>query len=266
MMQAMSARVSFKVSDEVREVLARSTITPTSVKLPDGQLERKLYESVNKVLAAAGGKWDRKSGTHKFASDPREAMGLAVEKGEAVNTRTLLQSFYTPRPLADRVVKSVKIKHGMRVLEPSAGGGALILAAAGVAAVDIDAYDIDPLVIARLDAVRPAVVDAGGTLLVKVQDFLTVKPDPIYDAVIMNPPFAGGQDVAHVTHAIGFLEPGGALAAIMWPGWRTAQTMAAVAFRALLETMAEHKVEDIPAGTFEHTDVATVLLTLRKGS
>jgi hypothetical protein len=118
MMQAMSARVSFKVSDEVREVLARSTITPTSVKLPDGQLERKLYESVNKVLAAAGGKWDRKSGTHKFASDPREAMGLAVEKGEAVNTRTLLQSFYTPRPLADRVVKSVKLKHGMRVLEP----------------------------------------------------------------------------------------------------------------------------------------------------
>jgi hypothetical protein len=53
MMQAMSARVSFKVSDEVREVLARSTITPTSVKLPDGQLERKLYESVNKVLAGA---------------------------------------------------------------------------------------------------------------------------------------------------------------------------------------------------------------------
>lgn len=266
MMQAMSARASFKVSDEVREVLARSTITPTSVKLPDGQLERKLYESVNKVLAAAGGKWDRKSGTHKFASDPREAMGLAVEKGEAVNTRTLLQSFYTPPPLAGRVVTSVRLKHGMRVLEPSAGGGALVLAAARVAAVDIDAYDVDPLVIARLDAVRPAVVDAGGTLLVKIQDFLTVKPDPIYDAVIMNPPFAGGQDVAHVTHAIGFLEPGGALAAIMWPGWQTATTKAAVAFRALLATMAEHKVEDIPAGTFEHTDVATILLALRKGS
>lgn len=48
----------------MRDVLARSTITATSVKLPEGQLERKLYEQVNKALAGSGGRWDRKSGTH----------------------------------------------------------------------------------------------------------------------------------------------------------------------------------------------------------
>jgi len=32
----MAARSTFKISDEVRDVLARSTITATSVKLPDG--------------------------------------------------------------------------------------------------------------------------------------------------------------------------------------------------------------------------------------
>jgi hypothetical protein len=50
MMQAMSARVSFKVSDEVREVLARSTITPTSVKLPDGQLGGTLLVKIQDFL------------------------------------------------------------------------------------------------------------------------------------------------------------------------------------------------------------------------
>jgi type I restriction-modification system DNA methylase subunit len=261
----MSARITFKVSDEVHEVLARSTITATSVKLPDGQLDRKLYEAVNKVLLAAGGKWDRKSGTHKFTSDPREAMGLAVEKGEAVNHKTRLQAFYTPRPLAERVAVAVKLKHGYRVLEPSAGGGALVEAAMHIAAVDVDAYDIDPGVQDRLSAIGVGQAAlTGGSLAVRIQDFLAVEPTPVYDAVVMNPPFSGGQDTAHVTHAIGFLKPGGRLAAIMWPGWQTANTKAAKAFRALLATMAEHKVEDIPAGSFEDTGVATVLLTLRR--
>ena len=49
----MAARKTFKISDEVRDVLARSTITATTVTLPPGQLERKLYEAVNKALAAA---------------------------------------------------------------------------------------------------------------------------------------------------------------------------------------------------------------------
>jgi hypothetical protein len=266
MMQAMAARIVFKVSDEVREVLSRSVITETSVKLPDGQLERKLYESVNKVLSAAGGKWDRKSGTHKFTSDPREAMGLAVDKGEAVNTRTLLQAFYTPRALADCVVAKVKLKHGCRVLEPSAGAGALIEAAMHVAAVDVEAYDIDATVQDRLSAVGVgAAALTGGSLVVRIQDFLTVAPSPTFDAVIMNPPFSGGQDMQHVTHAIRFLKPSGRLAAIMWPGWQTATTKAAVAFRALLATMADVEVEDIAAGTFDDTDVRTVLLSLRKG-
>jgi hypothetical protein len=65
----MAARSTFKISDEVRDVLARSTITATSVKLPDGQLERKLYEAVNKALEGAGGRWDRKSKTHLFDRD-----------------------------------------------------------------------------------------------------------------------------------------------------------------------------------------------------
>lgn len=262
----MAARSTLKISDEVRDVLARSTITSTSVKLPE-QLDRKLYDAVNKALAGAGGKWNKKAGAHLFDRDPREVLSLAVETGEAVNLRTKLQAFYTPAPLADRVAAAAKLKHGYRVLEPSAGGGALVLAAGRVAAVKINAIDIDGVAVERLGSLLPALADSGSTLRSACCDFLTVKQEAAYDAVLMNPPFQGGQDMAHVTHAWSFLKPGGVLVAIMGAGpsgFRDASTKAAVAFRALVAAAKSSEVVEIPRGTFEDTAVATVMLVLRK--
>lgn len=260
----MSAHHTFKVSDAVRDVLARSTITLTSVKLPEGQLERKLYTDTNKVLEAVGGKWNKKTQVHEFAKDPREALGIAVTEGKATNTKTLLQAFYTPKPLAERVAKAANLKHGQRVLEPSMGGGALVLAAAHIAAVRIDAFDINPDVMEKVDGLRATARETGASLLVQVCDFLTADADPVYDAVVMNPPFQGGQDMAHVTHAWGFVKPGGALVAIMWPAWQDAKTKAAEDFRALVASAKDSKVEDIEAGAFDDTNVRTVLLVMRK--
>lgn len=50
---------------------------------------------------------------------------------------------------------------------------------------------------------------------------------------------------------------------VFTPAWKTANTKAAVAFR---DFVAIHNtaVEDIPPGTFKHTDIATVMLVLRK--
>lgn len=291
----MAARSTFKISDEVRDVLARSTITSrplgtssptaTSVQLPPGQLERKLYQDVNKVLEGAGGKWDRKSGSHIFDRDPREALGLAVNTGKAVNMRTKLQAFYTPAQLAEKMVAASGIaKHpdvvmaraGDRfarplVLEPSVGEGALAVALIKAAAgqVALTACDTDE---AALKVAEPAIVAAykaegvkSPTCQIHAQDFLLVSAHGSvrYDFIVMNPPFTGAADMAHVTHAWALLEFGGVLVALTSPAWRTAKTKAAIAFRELLlATGAE--VEDIPPGTFEHTDIATVMLVLRK--
>ena len=80
----MAARTTFKISDEVRDVLARSTITETSVKLPPGQLERKLYEQVNKALTGSGGRWDR--GERRGAGEvlPGHDRSLAASQGSPV--------------------------------------------------------------------------------------------------------------------------------------------------------------------------------------
>ena len=203
-----------------------------------------------------------------------------------MNTRTKLQAFYTPPALAEKMVAAsgiakrpdvVRARAGDKfsrplALEPSVGEGelavALIKAAGGQ--VHIDAIDTDEvaLVVAErrmVAAFKAEGVSANFAFKVDAYDFLkvSIRDSVRYDFIIMNPPFTGGADMAHVTHAWALLEFGGVLVALTSPAWRTAKTKAAIAFRELLlATGAE--VEDIPAKTFEHTDIATVMLVLRK--
>ena len=258
----MAARPTFKISDDVRDVLARSTITATSVTLPPEQLERKLYLEVNKALEGAGGKWSRKARAHVFERDPREALGLAVETGQATNVRSVLQAYYTPPALARRVAELSGVKAGDRVLEPSVGEGALAVAV--LERVDPDAtiiaYDVDAVALRKAADRIGRRVQGSFTCL----DFLEVDPDPIYDVVVMNPPFTKDADVRHVTHAWGFVKPGGTLVAITWPKWHLSPSTAAQRAFADLVRSVGGEVEDVPAGTFEHTDVATVIVKMRK--
>jgi hypothetical protein len=77
-MQSMSAQI--KIPDDVRCVLARCTITATSIKLPIGKLDDKLYARTKNLIERAGGKWERFSGAHVFDGNPREALGLVAVK------------------------------------------------------------------------------------------------------------------------------------------------------------------------------------------
>ncbi len=250
----------FVISDAVRDVLSRSTITVDRVVLPPGQLDRKLYEQVNKALEGAGGKWNRSAKAHVFDRDPREALGLAIETGKATNVKQVLQAFYTPDALADRVAALAELQPGMRVMEPSCGDGALVRAVlrrepkiGSIHVIDIDAPAWSKVC---------ALTQAGSS-----GDFLRITPAEIglFDVVVMNPPFSKGQDMAHVLHAWKFLKPGGTLAAITSPSWRTGRTKAATEFRAFAHAHALVD-EDVPAGTFREsgTDVGTVLLVLRR--
>jgi hypothetical protein len=247
---------SFKITDAVRDVLAAATIDATTVRL-NGQLDRDLYVQVDKVLRAAGGKWDRKTRAHVFDRDPREALGLAVETGQATNVKKALQAFYTPPELAARIAALARVEAGHLVLEPSAGQGALADAVrAAQPGARVRCVEVDPVAVEHLRGRYP--VDVG--------DFLGMQPVPevdAYDRIVMNPPFTKGQDIAHVTHALGFLKPGGRLVALTAPGWRFAENQAARSFRALLDILGAH-VEEVPAGTFKAsgTGVATVLVVV----
>ena len=244
-----------QLADDVRDVLSRSTITATTLALP-GQLDRKLYTRTMAVIDAAGGRWDKKTRLHVFDRDPREVLGLAIEVGKITSKKQEFQAFYTPPALADRIVKEAGVRRGAVVLEPSAGTGSIAHAClrAGALPKDIHCIDSDPDVEQALKQ-----FSFIGT------DFLSwIPPDRVctFDAVVMNPPFTRGQDVAHVAHALAFPAIGCTLVAVMTPTWLASDKAACRALRLQLDRGYDWRTEALPDGSFKEsgTNVKTILL------
>ncbi len=247
------------VTPEVREVLERATISVDRVALPPGQLDRGLYVAVNKVLEAAGGKWDKRAKAHLFARDPRPVLGLVVSDGtidKVVDEKKLYQAFYTPAAVAADLVRRAGIRPGMRVLEPSAGDGAIARAIRD-AGGDPECMEIRECEAEKLRA-------AGFSTL--CADFMqhTANCRGWVDACVMNPPFTKDQDIRHVLHALEFLKPGGKLVAIMSPGFTFGGSKIRTSFREMVDERG-WRVEELPEGTFHEsgTEVRTVILEAR---
>lgn len=238
-----------KLTPEVRDILERSTIEGTTLKLPPEQLERKQYEAVNKALVNAGGKWTKGKG-HVFSGDPREKLGLMLETGVSVDTKKVRQAFYTPESTAAWMVSIASVHH-CTVLEPSAGEGALVKAILNAGARHVKAIEIDHETVGKLGAAFPSIDIYKG-------DFLNVEPlMQQFDRVVMNPPFTKNQDIAHVQHALKFVRPGGRLVSIM------ADSQERPKFQELLKGL-DYEIEELPAGTFKSsgTGVKTIILTV----
>jgi predicted RNA methylase len=141
---------------------------------------------------------------------------------------------YTPPDLAEQMATRARLKPGMRVLEPSVGEGALVKAAHACAPrLMFYCVDNDEPTFMRFSKTWDGF--SGASLQGHLADFLQVippvKPEQMFDVVLMNPPFTGGADTAHVTHAWRFVKDGGVLVALTSLAWRTAKTKAAIAFR-----------------------------------
>ena len=154
--------------------------------------------------------------------------------------------FPTPADVADRVVDALELFPDCRVLEPSAGTGALMGAIERA----------EPT--ARITAVeRNASLAARLGSGIYVTDFLDLDPDSCspgkFDRVAMNPPFSKGADMRHVAHAVEFLKPGGILVAIVAAGPR--QT---------LRFSDWEDVERLPSGTFQGTGVSARIIKFQK--
>lgn len=238
-----------KLTPEVTDILNRSNITGNVLILPPGQLKRKLYESVNAALVNAGGKWNRSAKGHVFASDPRAKLGLMLETGVSEDTKKTNQAFYTPAALARRVVLMASVE-GKRVLEPSAGEGALADACREAGA--------EQVVCVELAGESCKVLKSKGYIAIK-DDFLSISPVNYFsDRVVMNPPFSNRQDLKHVRHAMKFLKPGGRLVAIM-QGNRTVNDI-----RKFVGDEVSILIERLDAGEFKEsgTNIVAQIVTI----
>lgn len=254
-----------KLDADVIKVLAASRVEGTELFLP-GQLDRKLYERTDKALRALGGKWSRKAKAHVFGDDPRDVIAEALDEG-AVATARDLGFFPTPAPLARRLVALAGVGPGVVAVEPSAGEGAIVaeLLAAGA---DVFAVELDPGRAAALRERFPAVAVRPGDWLTTTAVATTGRGPLRPQAIVMNPPFSvKGQreaDVAHVSHALDMVAPGGTVVAVMSAGVLFRGTRATRYLRDRVAALGG-VFEELPDGSFREsgTDVRAVLLTVR---
>lgn len=198
-----------KVDTEVMALLSASRTEGNKLFITGGQLERGLYARLDKTLKAAGGKWNTKAKAHLFADDAAEAIENIILTGEVAVPQDF-GFFPTPGRVVDRLLEFAQLDKGMSALEPSAGRGA-IASALAIAGLEVDCVELLPDNAKHLEQLP--------FRSVRCADFLSIEPEPIYDRVVMNPPFDKKRsDIHHVLHALKFLKPRGLLVAIMPTG------------------------------------------------
>lgn len=254
-----------KIPNEVLDILGNCQMVGNALTITQ-QLDRKMYDAVNEVLEAAGGKWNRKAKAHLFDGEAAEAMDQIILTGEiATLDKNPLEYFPTPKPVVDLLIELAGIRPGMTVLEPSAGRGAIVLALTEAGAT-VDTIDIDHKHYEFINTLKPA---NGKIRTTFCGDFLWFKAGGElgygYDRVVMNPPFGRQADIKHVTHAIQmkFLKPGGLLVAVMSNAVTFRTDRATKAFREMLYDRGG-EIKALPEGSFKSsgTMVNTVIVTI----
>lgn len=133
-----------------------------------------------------------------------------VHSSEAVDTPALRKArgaFFTPSEITRFVGEWAIGSPDDRVLEPSAGDAAFLVAAVDrlrhVAPEGAQAPTVDGVEIHRHSAevARRRVRDAGGVPRIEESDFFLVEPVPAYDAVIGNPPYIRYQEFSGAARA-----------------------------------------------------------------
>lgn len=159
---------------------------------------------------------------------------------------------FTPPELAKELVALAGVRKDSRVLEPEAGIGNIADAAKEVTDhVDCIERMTDFCEILKLE--KHNVIG---------NDLLTAETAPIYDAVVMNPPFS--EECEHIKRAFDFLRPGGSLVAVCSSSIQWKSTRKYEQFRDWLSEHT-HSIDECGA-KFEMTGVHTVVLVVDKAA
>lgn len=203
-----------------------------------------------------GGKWNRKAKAHVFGDDPAERLDEAILTMSYERPKDY-GFFPTPPQTVELLMREAEIGKADVCLEPSAGHGAIAEAMAKIVGQErVTTVELLPenCEILRAKGFHPF-----------QSNFLHWATDRRFDVIVMNPPFAKQEDLAHVLHAYTFLKPGGRLVSVMSCGMTFRMDRRAIAFRNLLNDRGG-RWEDLPEEAFKAsgTMVRTVMVILDK--
>ncbi len=237
------------IEQDVLAVLSGAVMDGPALAI-EAQLDRALYVRVNKVLAALGGKWNRKAKAHLFADDAQDLVDSVILTGQ-VTLPDNFDYFPTPPAVLEQLLEVADLQPDHIALEPSAGGAAIAGPLAKLVK-RVDCIENVPHAAAELRKEFFPVIES---------DFLDVDPIDCYDRIVMNPPFSKRNDIHHVLHAAKFLKPGGRLVSVMAAGVTFRDDKLSVNFREFVE---EHNgsITPLPEKSFQvsGTCVSTVIV------
>ena len=245
--------------DNKIDVLKNCTIEGNVVKLPNVQLDRKLYQEVAKSLELIGGKW--KGGKifgFVFNSDPTDLLDEIANEGKR-NLKKEFQFFPTPEKLADKLVSLAEIKENQKILEPSAGQGAIIKAINKVTKNIPDCFELmkENIMILNKSVLNFNIIG---------EDFLTTnKEENKYDRIIANPPFSKNQDIDHFMEMYKCLKFGGRIVCIVSSSWYLGNQKKQIEFKNFLKENKANII-DVEEGAFKEsgTMVKSKIIVLDK--
>lgn len=159
---------------------------------------------------------------------------------------------FTPPELAKELVALAGVRKDSRVLEPEAGIGNI----ADTAKEVTDHVDCIERMTDFCEILKLKKHNVIGN------DLLTAETAPIYDAVVMNPPFS--EECEHIKRAFDFLRPGGSLVAVCSSSIQWKSTRKYEQFRDWLSEHT-HSIDECGA-KFEMTGVHTVVLVVDKAA
>lgn len=241
------------------EILQRCSFKDNVLYLPQVQLNKKSYATVKQWVEEAGGKWTGgKVQGFTFDFDATRVASI-LTRGERCNLAQEFQFFETPPGVADWLVSLVgEIHAGMRVLEPSAGRGAIVKAIHRVCQdVTVDCYELMPENRESLVTIQNARVMG--------ENFEEEHATYQYDIIVANPPFSKNQDIRHLRRMYAWLKPGGTVAAITSTHWVLGQEKVCTDFKEWLKRVDAHTYE-IGEGQFASsgTKVNTMAIVITK--
>lgn len=211
------------LDQEVLTVFRGARLTETGgLVLPE--MRRDLYDKCKRALDKMGFRWDGRKSVRAHVMqgdlDPAQALAELMETGKIPNGNQY--AFWPSSPALIDAVLDVASRLDAQfhhVLEPSAGTGAILRRVVG------NPMPLDVAVAVEIHPKRAAALrEIDKRIEVIEGDFLTLRPTPTFDTVLMNPPFAlkdnASAYVDHIEHAIRFLAPGGVLSAVVPAGFK----------------------------------------------